>query len=213
MADADQPAAGPAKPASAPNLIRRLYDWILSWAHSPYGAATLVVLAVAEASFFPIPPDVLLIALALSIPSQALRYAASCTLGSVVGGIIGYHLGFALWNTVEPLLIPSLFSLEDFEVVMTWYDGYGAATVVGAELTRIPYKVITVAGGVAHINFIAFVLTSIVGRGARFFLIAALIHRYGDRAKDFIDRHFNRVAIVFTLVGVGAFVVLELVLR
>jgi membrane protein YqaA with SNARE-associated domain len=199
--------------AKKPNPIRRLYDWVLSWAESPYGLVALFMLAVAESSFFPIPPDVLLIALALSIPTKAFRFAAWCTAGSVIGGIIGYYLGFALWSTVEPLVIPALFSVEKFERVTTLYDEYGVPIVFAAGFTPIPYKVFTVAGGVAEINFPAFVATSIVGRGARFFLVATVIRRYGTQAKDFIDRYFNLVTLAFTVLLVGAFLLLKVVLH
>lgn len=201
------------QPKNKPNVIRRLYDWVLSWAETPYGVPALFLLAVAESSFFPIPPDVLLIALALAIPSKAFRYALWCTLGSVVGGVIGYYLGFALWGTVEPLLIPAVFTAEKFEQVTGIYDEYGIPFVFVAAFTPIPYKVFTVAGGVAEINLPAFILTSIVGRGARFFLVAAVIRRYGDLAKDLIDRYFNVFTIAFTLLLVGAFLLLKVVLH
>lgn len=196
-----------------PNIIRRLYDWVLSWAETPYGVPALFILAVAESSFFPIPPDVLLIALALAIPTKAFRYALWCTAGSVIGGILGYYLGFALWGTVEPLLIPAVFTVEKFEQVTGIYDEYGVPFVFVAAFTPIPYKVFTVAGGVAEINLPAFIATSFVGRGARFFLVAAIIRRYGDLAKDLIDRYFNLFTVAFTVLLLGAFLLLKVVLH
>jgi membrane protein YqaA with SNARE-associated domain len=201
------------EPTKKPNVVRRLYDWVLSWAETPYGVPALFVLAVAESSFFPIPPDVLLIALALAIPSKAFRYALWCTAGSVIGGIIGYYLGFALWGSVEPLLIPAVFTAEKFEQVTGIYDEYGIPFVFVAAFTPIPYKVFTVAGGVAEINLPAFIVTSIIGRGARFFLVAAVIRRYGDLAKNLIDRYFNLFTIAFTVLVVGAFLLLKVVLH
>lgn len=200
-------------PAKQPNIVRRLYDWVLSWAESPYGLLALFVLAVAESSFFPIPPDVLLIALALSIPTRAFRFAMWCTIGSVIGGVLGYYLGFALWHVVEPMVIPRVFSAEKFEWVTSLYDEYGVPIVFTAGFTPIPYKVFTVAAGVAKINVVAFTLTSVVGRGARFFLVALVIRRYGEQAKDFIDRYFNLVTLAFTLLLVGAFLLLKVVLH
>ena len=100
--------------AKKPNIVRRLYDWVLSWAESPYALPALFLLAFTESSFFPIPPDVLLIALALSAPTKAFRFAAWCTVGSVLGGMFGYLLGFVLWSSLEPLLIPAVFSAELF---------------------------------------------------------------------------------------------------
>jgi membrane protein YqaA with SNARE-associated domain len=202
-----------AAPTKRPNVVRRLYDWVLSWAETPYGTLALFLIAVAESSFFPIPPDVLLIALALSIPTKAFRFAMWCTIGSVIGGMLGYYLGFALWHTVEPLLIPSVFSKEKFVWVTELYDTYGIPIVFVAAFTPIPYKVITVAGGVAQINFVAFTLTSIVGRGARFFLVAAVIHRYGPLARDFIDKYFNLVTLAFTILLVGMFLLLKVFLH
>lgn len=209
---ADTTAPSP-KPAAKPNIVRRLYDWVLSWAESPYGVAALFLLAVAESSFFPIPPDVLLIALALSLPTKAFRFAAWCTAGSVIGGVLGYYIGYGLWATVEPMLIPSVFSAEKFEKVTGLYNEHGVPIVFAAGFTPIPYKVFTVAAGVAKINLPAFIATSVVGRGARFFLVAALIRRFGDQARDFIDRYFNLVTIAFTILLIGAFLLLKVVLH
>lgn len=211
--DPAHPGPGAAAPAKRPNIVRRLYDWVLSWAETPYGVLALFLLAVAESSFFPIPPDVLLIALALSIPTKAFRFAMWCTIGSVLGGVLGYYLGFALWNTVEPLLIPSVFSAEKFAKVTGLYDEYGIPVVFAAGFTPIPYKVFTVAGGVAKINVVAFTLTSIVGRGARFFLVAAVIRRYGTLAKELIDKYFNLLTLAFTILLVGAFLLLKVFLH
>lgn len=199
-------------PVKKPNVVRRLYDWVLTWADSPYAVPALFVLAFTESSFFPIPPDVLLIAMALAIPTRSFRFAMWCTLGSVLGGMFGYLLGFALWSSVEPLLIPAVFSMEKFEYVSGIYDEWGVPFVFVAAFTPIPYKVFTVAGGVAQINFLAFVLTSIIGRGARFFLVALVIRRYGDLARDLIDRYFNLVTIAFTLLLVGAFLLLKVLM-
>jgi membrane protein YqaA with SNARE-associated domain len=201
------------KPAAKPNIVRRLYDWVLSWADSPYGVAALFFLAVAESSFFPIPPDVLLIALALSVPTRAFRFAAWCTAGSVIGGVLGYYIGYGLWASVEPLLIPRVFSAAKFEEVTGIYNEYGVPFVFAAGFTPIPYKVFTVAAGVAKLNLPGFILTSIVGRGARFFLVAALIRRYGDQARELIDRHFNLVTVAFTILLVGAFLLLKVFLH
>jgi membrane protein YqaA with SNARE-associated domain len=202
-----------ALPAKRPNVVRRLYDWVLSWAETPYGVLALFLIAVAESSFFPIPPDVLLIALALSIPTKAFRFAMWCTLGSVLGGMLGYYLGYALWNTVEPLFIPAVFTAEEFLWVTGLYNEYGIEIVFVAAFTPIPYKVITVAGGVAQIDFVAFVFTSVVGRGARFYLVALVINRYGALAKQLIDKYFNLLTVAFTILLVGAFLLLKVVLH
>ena len=195
--------------ARSRNPIRRMYDWVLSWAETPYGVLALFVLSFAESSFFPIPPDVLLIALALSVPAKAFRFAAWCTLASVLGGLFGYLIGYALWSTFEPYLIPRVFSAESFAYVTGQYNEYGFLAVFIAAFTPIPYKVFTVAAGVAKLNIIGFTGASIVGRGARFFLVAAIIRALGPRAKRWIDEYFNMVTVIGTLLLIGGFLVIR----
>jgi len=209
------PASPPAPPilAAAPvrtrNPIRRVYDWVLSWAETPYGIPALFVLAFMESSFFPIPPDVLLIALALAVPTRSFRFAAICTAGSVLGGLFGYFIGYALWTTFEPYLINRVFSQETFESVTHKYNEYGELAVFIAAFTPIPYKVFTVAAGVAKLNILGFTAASIVGRGARFFLVALLIRALGPRAKQWIDEYFNMVTVIGTILLIGGFLVIK----
>ena len=198
--------------ASAPrsrNPIRRLYDWVLSWADTKYGVPALFVLAFTESSFFPIPPDILLIALALSAPTRAFRFAAWCTLASVLGGLFGYFIGYALWAAVEPYLINRVFSQENFELVTNEYNKYGVLAVFIAAFTPIPYKVFTVAAGVAKLNLVGFTLASIFGRGGRFFLVALVIRLAGPRARKWIDEYFNLATIVGTLLLIGGFLLIK----
>lgn len=208
MNEAPAPTPDPAAPRSR-NPIRRIYEWVLGWAQTPYAVPALFVLAFVESSFFPIPPDVLLIALALSIPAKAFRYAAWCTVGSVLGGLFGYFIGYALWATVEPYLIPHVFSREKFNEVNDWYNEWGLLAVFTAAFSPIPYKVFTVAAGIAKLNLLGFTGASIVGRGGRFFLVALIIRRAGPRAKELIDRYFNLVTIVGTVLLIGAFLLLR----
>jgi membrane protein YqaA with SNARE-associated domain len=191
--------------------LRRLYDWVLHWANTRFAIPALLVLAFVESSFFPIPPDVLLIALALSIPKHAFRFAALCTLGSVVGGLAGYGIGFGLWHLAEPwvMSIPG-FSAEKFDKVMGWYREYGVLTVFVAAFTPIPYKVFTIAAGVAGLPLWGFLGASLVGRGGRFFLVALVVRLFGQRAKALIDRYFNLVTVVATVLLVGGFALLKL---
>lgn len=200
-------------PAGAPtrsrNPIRRIYDWVLSWAETPYGVPALFVLAFAESSFFPIPPDVLLIALALSVPARAFRFAAWCTLASVLGGLFGYVIGYALWSTFEPYLLNRVFSRENFEIVTAKYNEYGFAAVFIAAFTPIPYKVFTIAAGVAKLNVLGFLLASIFGRGGRFFLVALVIRILGPRAKRWIDEYFNIATIAGTVLLIGGFLLIK----
>jgi membrane protein YqaA with SNARE-associated domain len=220
-ATAAPPATTPLAPSSVPapsadvaaprsrNPIRRIYEWVLSWAETPYGVPALFVLAFVESSFFPIPPDVLLIALALAVPTRAFRFALWCTVGSVIGGLFGYFIGFALWSTFEPYLIPTVFGRDKFDMVTAKYNEYGELAVFIAAFTPIPYKVFTVAAGVAKLNLIGFTGASIVGRGGRFFLVALVIRLAGPRAKQLIDKYFNLVTIVGTALLIGAFLLLR----
>ena len=213
MTDPASPSA-PSPLAAAPpvrsrNPIRRIYDWVLSWANSPYAVPALFVLAFTESSFFPIPPDVLLIALALSVPTRAFRFAAWCTAGSVLGGLFGYFIGYALWATFQPYLINRVFSQATFDIVTGKFNEYGELAIFIAAFTPIPYKVFTVAAGVAKLNLLGFTGASIIGRGARFFLVALLIRKLGPRAKQWIDENFNIVTIVGTLLLVGGFLAIK----
>ena len=188
-----------------PHVLRRLYDWVLHWAETPYGAWALFLLAFAESSFFPVPPDVLLIALALSIPAKSFRYAAICTAGSVVGGLAGYGIGAGLWAAVHGVFIPHLFSQATFDHVVELYQQYDFWVVFAAAFTPIPYKVIAITAGVCHIPLPMFLIASCIGRAARFFLVAALLRAFGERIREFIDRYFNLVTIGFTALFVAGF--------
>ncbi len=209
---APDPTLAPPPVAPAPrsrNPIRRIYEWVLSWAESKYGVPALCVFAFTESSFFPIPPDVLLIALALAAPTRAYRFAAWCTLFSVLGGLFGYFIGYALWAVFEPYLINRVFSQENFELVTNEYNKYGVLAVFIAAFTPIPYKVFTVAAGVAKLNLVGFTLASIFGRGGRFFLVALVIRLAGPRARKWIDEYFNLATIVGTLLLIGGFLLIK----
>jgi len=204
----------PSGGAARPGPIRRLYDWVLHWADTRYGAPALFLLAAAESSFFPIPPDPLLIALCLGAPGLSLRFAASCTAASVLGGIVGYGIGAGAWHLLQDWFfayVPGV-TPETFARVQGIYDRWDFWAVFLAGLTPIPYKVFTLAAGVFSINFPVFVLASVLSRGLRFFLLAGLIYRFGAPIKAFIDKYFNALAWAFGLLLVGGFLVIELVL-
>ena len=196
------------------NIVKRLYDWMLSWGNSRWGAWSLFFFALAESSFFPIPPDVLLIALCLGVVTKAFRYAAICLSGSIVGAMIGYAIGFFLWQSpsgeytaLANWFFQHVFSVENFQNVGALYDKYNFWIVFTAGFTPLPYKLFTITGGLFHINFVMFLIASIVSRGMRFFLIAGLIWKFGAPIKSFIDKYFNLLAIAFTVLLVGAFFV------
>lgn len=195
-------------------MFRHLYDWVLSWAYTPYGELALFLLAFTEASFFPIPPDVLLIALCLSVPLRSTRYAALACCGSVLGGVIGYVIGLSLWGSLAPYFfnyVPG-FSQEKFAYVQELFVRYDFWTVFAAGFTPIPYKVFTIAAGVFKIEFLVFLFASLISRGLRFFMIAWLLKRYGTLAKEFIDRYFNLLTLVFLLLLIAGFLLIEYVL-
>ena len=168
---------------------------------------------------FPIPPDVLLIALCLGAVTRSFRFAAICTLGSIIGAIGGYTLGYFAWQTapgeytaLAHFFFNHVFSVEAFEKVGALYDQYNFWIVFTAGFTPLPYKIFTITGGLFHINFVMFLLASIVSRGLRFFLIAGLIWKFGAPIKGFIDKYFNLLAIAFTVLLVGSFFLLGYVL-
>lgn len=198
------------------NIFKRLYDWMLSWGESRWGAVALFCFAFAESSFFPIPPDVLLIALCLGAAARSFRFAAICTAGSILGAIAGYGIGFFLWqNTageytaLAQFFFDHVFTIEAFERVGALYDRYNFWIVFTAGFTPLPYKLFTVTGGLFHINFAMFLVASVVSRGMRFFLIALLIWKFGAPIKSFIDRYFNLLAVAFTVLLVGSFVLVS----
>lgn len=199
--------------AAAKGLVRRLYDWVLHWAETPYGLPALALLSFAESSFFPVPPDVLLIALVLGARRKWIRIAGVCALASVVGGIVGYAIGWGLWQTVDQFFFAYIpgFTPEVFAQASTAYEKYNFWVVFTAGFTPLPYKIITITAGVAGINFPIFVLASALSRSARFFLVAALLYRFGEPIRGFIDRYFNLLAIAFVVLLVGGFVVIKMV--
>jgi len=187
------------------NILRRTYDWVLHWAHTPYGVPALFLISFSESSFFPIPPDVLLIALAISIPINSFRYAFICSIGSVLGGIFGYIIGLSFIETIGFPIIAFYGFAERYEYLQGLYRQYDALAVAIAGFTPIPYKVFTIAAGAFKINFWVFVLASIVSRSARFFLLAWMVYYWGEGIKGFIDRYFNLLTIVFAILLVLGF--------
>lgn len=192
-------------------LLRRLYNWVLHWAETPYGGPALFLLAFAESSFFPIPPDVLLLALCISVHSRSFRFALIASIGSVLGGIAGYGIGIGLWQAVDSFFfhyIPG-FTEQVFARVQQLFITYDFWAVFTAGFTPIPYKVITIGAGVFKINFAVFLLASAVSRSLRFFLVAWVIHRYGPAMRNFIETYFNILTLVFMSLLIGGFVVVK----
>ncbi|PLX81916.1 MAG: cytochrome B [Desulfuromonas sp.] len=194
-------------------LMRRLYDWVLHWSDTPYGAIALFLLAFAESSFFPIPPDVLLLALCISVPARSFRFALIASLGSVLGGVVGYGIGMGLWGVVSGYFfrfIPG-FTPEVFARVQDLFVTYNFWAVFTAGFTPIPYKVITIGAGVFHINFAVFLFASLLSRSLRFFLVAAIIYRFGPATRNFIEKYFNILSLIFVALLILGFVVIKFV--
>lgn len=196
------------------NPLKRLYRWVLSWADRPGGTWALFFLSMAESSFFPIPPDPLQIALSMAKPRRAFWYALVSMVASVIGGIIGYAIGFYLWEHagLKEFFFSYVFSPELFEKVKLKYQEHAALAVFGAAFTPIPYKVFTIAAGVCVINFPIFVGASIVGRGGRFFLVATLMYFFGERAATFVEKHFEWLTLAFFVLVIGGFVAIKYLL-
>lgn len=187
--------------------LKRLYDWTLSLAEHKYAQAALFFLSLAESSFFPVPPDLLGIALCTGKPKKSFVFATVCTVGSVVGGILGYWIGMTLWDSLGPIFFAYVpkFTPEVFESVQQRYEENAIWVVFIAAFTPIPYKVITVTAGVAGIPFLPFVAVSTVGRGLRYFLWAGAIYFFGAGIKNYIDKYFEIAVALFAVMGIGGF--------
>lgn len=170
--------------------IRRLYDWTLRLAEGRRAVQVLGLVSFAEASFFPVPPDPVLMAIVLSRPEKAMRAAAWCTVMSVLGGLFGYAIGAGLYELVGRPIIEAYHLQDAFAVFRDGFAEWGAWIIVAKGLTPIPFKLVTIAGGVAEMNLPAFVLACALTRGARFFVVAWLFRMYGARARTVIDTHF-----------------------
>ncbi len=181
----------------------------MALAASRYAAWWLALIAFAEASFFPIPPDTLLIPMALAKPRSAWRYAAICTAASVAGGALGYLIGFAVFDQLaRPIL--SLYGYGDaYAAFQATFQKYGVWIILVKGLTPIPYKIVTIAAGAARFDFVTFMMASVLTRGARFFVVATLLHFFGDSVRDFIERRLTLVTSALAVGVVGGFVALK----
>jgi len=191
--------------------MRRLYQWVLSWADTPYGTWALAIDAFCESSFFPIPPDALLIILTLSSTKRAFYFALISSIGSVMGGIFGYYIGLYFMDLIGyPILkFYGAVALQKYHYVQQLYQQYDAWAVGIAGFTPIPYKVFTIAAGAFKINFGIFVLASLISRSARFYLVAGLLYLFGEPIRYFIDRYFNLLTLLFVLLLLGGFILVR----
>ena len=192
-------------------MVRRLYDWVLSWSASRWGWLALFFFALFEASWFPLPPDILLIALCIGATKKSFRFASICLAGSVLGAALGYCIGYFLWLTpsgdytsvAEFFFNAHIFTPASYANVCDLYDKWNFWIVYTAGFTPLPFKLCTITAGACDINFPMFIIASLVGRGMRFFLIAWLIWKYGAPIKAMIDKYFNLIATLFAVILIG----------
>lgn len=189
-------------------LHRRLYQWVLQFAHHKYATLALFVISFAESSFFPIAPDVLQIAMTLERRSLAWYYASINAVASVLGGMVGYAIGAGIWQLSSSFFFSYVFSQETFQQVENLYNTWDFWAVFIAAFTPIPYKVFTIAAGVFQISPLMFILASIVGRSARFFLVAALLWKFGTPIKQGIEKYFNLLTVILVALMAFGFIIL-----
>lgn len=187
-------------------MLRRLYNWTLSLAGSKRAVPSLAVISFVESSFFPIPPDVMLIPMCLARPDRAFFYALVCTLASVAGGIAGYAIGYLLYETVGQFIIWFWGYADKMEQLRAFYKEWGWASVLIGGLTPVPFKLITILSGLLEYNMPLFVLFATLARGARFFALAGVMYFWGAPIKAFIDRYFAILTVLFAIMLVGGFV-------
>jgi membrane protein YqaA with SNARE-associated domain len=188
-------------------MLRRIYNWCIEAADKPYALWILAAVAFAESSFFPIPPDIMLLPMSLARPARAWLFAAVCTVASVAGGVLGYAIGALLYDSVGQWLI-NLYHLGDkVEAFRASYAEWGSLIILLKGLTPIPYKLVTITSGFAGYNIWLFILCSIVARGGRFFIVAVVLNRYGDVIRAEIEKRLGLWLTAFLLLLAGGFVV------
>ncbi|MDG1728110.1 MAG: DedA family protein [Emcibacteraceae bacterium] len=190
-------------------MIQKLYDTTLELADHPKALWFLAIISFAESSFFPIPPDVLLLPMILAAPTRAWKIALVCSVSSVLGGIFGYIIGAYFFDVVGQPIVDFYHLQAQFERFSALYNDHGAIIVAVAGFSPIPYKVFTIASGVTNLDITTFIIASAVSRSARFFLVAALLWKFGEPIKEFVEKHLAKLALLFCVLLVGAFVMLK----
>lgn len=190
-------------------FIRKIYDKMLKLSEGKGAMAALFAVAFAESSFFPIPPDIMLIPMILAAPSKAWRIAGLATFASVLGGFFGYAIGVFFFEVIAEPLLSFYGYLEKFHTFESYYHEYGAWIVFGAGLTPFPYKIITIASGAVHLDLAVFTVASVLARGGRFFVVAWLLKKYGAPMKVFIEKNLGWLSVLFLILLIGGFAVLK----
>ena len=186
--------------------MRRLYDWVMRLAQHRYAIPFMGVVSFAESSFFPIPPDVMLVPMVLANRQKAFTIATVCTVGSVLGGLLGYAIGYYFFETIGAWVVKTYGLQAGLESFRHGFAEYGTWIILIKGLTPIPYKLVTIASGAAHFDLFTFVWASIVTRGARFFIVAALLWKYGEPIRAFIEQRLTLVTWLFLIALVGGFI-------
>lgn len=191
-------------------LVRKIYDSVIHLSSSKHALAWLFVISFVESSFFPIPPDIMLIPMILATPKKAWKIAGICTLASVIGAYLGYVIGFYFFELIAEPLLEFYGYLNKFNEFKNLYSEYGAWIVFGAGITPFPYKIITIASGVVQLNLAVFTVASIIARGLRFFLIAWLLKTYGEKMRSFIEKNLGWLSVLFLVLLIGGFLLIKL---
>jgi len=186
-------------------LVKATYDYMLNLASRRNAMYFLFAVAFIESSFFPIPPDVMLIPMVLAAPAKVWRIAGIATAASVLGGAFGYAIGVFFFDLIARPILTFYGYMHQFDVFKDYYHEWGAWIVFGAGITPFPYKVITIASGVVHLDFAVFMLASVVARGMRFYLVAWLLKKYGEPMKDYIEKNLGMLSVLFLLLLLGGF--------
>ena len=191
-------------------FVRKIYDSVFHLSKENGAIYWLFAVAFIESSFFPIPPDVMLIPMILAAPKKAWSISGVATVGSVIGAYLGYAIGFYFFQLIAEPLLNFYGYLEKFNSFKELYNQYGAWIVFGAGITPFPYKIITIASGVVHMNLIVFTIASIIARGMRFFLVAWLLKKYGETMREFIEKNLGWLSVLFLLLLIGGFAAIKL---
>ena len=200
-------------------VFRKLYNWVLQWANTPHGLLALFILSFSEASFFPVPPDVLLIVLVLGCREHVLKFAFICSIGSIAGGLAGYSIGHFIWwdgtnyNSFANFFFNNVpgFTEDLFQQIQNQYNNYGFIIIFTAGFTPIPFKVFTISAGAFNISLPLFLIASTISRSARFFLVSFLIWKYGKKINYFINRYFNLLSILFVIILLGSYFLINVI--
>ena len=188
--------------------LKGLYHWVLKWADHRHNEKVLAAVSFTEASFFLVPPDVLLLAMGAANPKKSLRYAGIASIFSVLGGLFGYFLGFMFWQALQGIFIPTIFSQAKFDFVLNYFHNYGFWVMFIASFTPIPFKVFTLAGGVVQLPLGLFFVAIVIGRSTRYFIVGGLMYFFGETMKGFVEKYFDLLTVGFTLLlllGLGGY--------